>query len=96
MGASFDGHSFRPPRAWRRALRCAGTDLDNQLDAGGPLVDELQNTLYMVLLEPVDDKAVGGKQSQYAAIINGLQGTNPGIELLLGKLCLQHAKALVP
>ncbi len=50
----------------------------------------------MVLLQPVNDKPVRREEAQDLAIIDGLQGANPGIELLLGQLRLQDAKALVP
>ena len=52
--------------------------------------------LHVVLLQPVNDKAIGRQQPQDAAVVNGLQWSNPGVKLLLRELCLQGAKALVP
>jgi len=49
-----------------------------------------------VLAEPIDDKAIRREQAQRGVIIDGLQWSDPGVELLLGKLYLQDAEALVP
>ena len=49
-----------------------------------------------MLLEPVDYKPIGCEKPQNRAIVDGLQGPDPGIELLLRKLRLQDADALVP
>ena len=49
-----------------------------------------------MVLDPIYDKTVWRQQSKDRPVVNGLQGTNPGIELLLGQLRLQDADALVP
>jgi len=49
-----------------------------------------------MLLDPVNNKAIGRKKAQNGAVINGLEGPNPGIKLLFWQLSLQDAKALVP
>jgi hypothetical protein len=50
----------------------------------------------MMLLQPVDHEAVGREQAQDTTVIDGLQGANPGVELLLGKLCFQDSQTLIP
>ena len=58
--------------------------------------DEHQYSLQVMLLQPVNNKAIGCEEPQDVAVIHGLQRANPGVELLLGKLRLKDAEALVP
>ena len=50
----------------------------------------------MVLLQPIDDKPVWREQAQDLAVVDRLQGANPGVELLLGKLRLKDTQTLAP
>jgi len=88
MAGALDRRRFRAFAA-RRCRRCrsrgaARANLDNQLGAPAIFLDELQDSLHMVLLEPVDNKAIWREEPEYAPVIHGLKGPNPGIELLLG------------
>ena len=85
MTGRLDGRGFRAVFARRRRRRRSppGADLYNQLGAAAAFFDELQDSLNMVLLQPVDDKSIRREEAQHAAVIDGLKGPNPGIELLL-------------
>jgi hypothetical protein len=49
-----------------------------------------------VVRNPVDDKAVWGKQTQFIRRFNRLQGPDPGIEILFRQIAFQCPKALFP
>ena len=49
-----------------------------------------------MLLDPVNDEAVWCQQAQYGVPFHRLQGSDPGVELLLRQLRLQDADAFVP
>ena len=72
------------------------TDFNHKLCAATAFFHKLQHPLQVVVLQPVDDKAVGSQQAQDSPVIDRLKRPNPGVELLLGQLGLQDAKALVP
>ena len=49
-----------------------------------------------MLLQPVNDEAVGGEEAQNGAVFDGLKRANPGVEILLGELRLKIADAAIP
>ena len=83
MARSLDARGLRPTAGGCGGRAAARADLNNQLCTAAAFLNQLQNSLNMVLLEPVDDKPVGRQEAKNAAIIDGLQWTNPGIKLLL-------------
>ena len=60
------------------------------------LFHQLENSLQVMLLEPVDDEAIWREQAQRGTFVLGLKRPNPGVELLLRKLRLQNAEAMIP
>jgi hypothetical protein len=46
--------------------------------------------------DPVQDEAVRGEQAQAPVLLDGLQGPNPGVELLLRELSPQMVDATLP
>ena len=61
-------------RRGRRRLygRFSGADLDDDGGAGSGIRHQLFDSAQVVLLQPVDDEAVGGEQAQIAAILDRL------------------------
>ena len=49
-----------------------------------------------VFLDPGDDEAVRGEELQLAIALDGLQGPDPGVELLLGHLAFEMPQTLMP
>ena len=76
--------------------RDSRADLKNHLGLRVGVVDDLENSLQVMALNPVNHKAIRRQKPQHRAIINSLERSNPGVELLLRQLCLQDARALVP
>ena len=89
MGAGLDRRGLWPPvLRWLGTPSAARAHLDKQLSAAPIFRNELQNSLDVMLLEPVNNEAVRCEQTQHFAVVDCLQGANPGVELLLGKLGL--------
>jgi len=59
-------------------------------------LNKLHNPLYVVLLQPVNHEPVWCEQAQHITVVNGLKRANPGVELLLGKLCLEDTQTPIP
>ena len=49
-----------------------------------------------VLVDPVDDVTIGRQQAQPAAVLDGLQRADPGVEVLFRELRFEAAQALIP
>ena len=60
------------------------------------LVDEFADPRRAVLVDPIHDVPVRGEQVQPAAVLDGLQWTDPGVEGLFRKLRLEPAETLMP
>ncbi len=71
-------------------------NFEQQIRLAAAFRHQLENSLQVVLLQPVDDEAIGRQQPQLVTVLDRLQRPNPGVELLLGQLCLQDAKTVVP
>jgi hypothetical protein len=46
--------------------------------------------------DPLEDELIGCQQAQVIAVFDGVQGTYPGVELLLRQLALKTNQALLP
>jgi hypothetical protein len=73
-----------------------GTYLDEELDTGVLRGHNLENSVDVMLLQPVDHEAIGGKQTQDSTVFDGLQRPDPGIKVLLGQLRLKITDATIP
>ena len=80
----------------RRRRRLSRTDFDDDLGSATGGVDQFFYPADVMFVQPIHDETIGCQQFQYGAVFNGLQRANPGIELLLGQLCLEVAHAAVP
>ena len=74
----------------------AGTDLYDNRNRAVLVLEQLQYALYVMFIEPINHKAIRRKQAQGVRGLNGLQRTNPGVELLLWQLRLEFANTVIP
>jgi hypothetical protein len=75
-------------------------------DPGNPVIDrvpaaarqtrDFRDPLGEIVLEPADDKLVRRQQPQCVGLLNGLERTDPGVEVLLGKVALELPDTTVP
>lgn len=72
------------------------TNLDHNLVTATRTIDQFENSFDVMLLQPVDNEAIRGKQFQNTAILYCLKRPNPGIELLLRQFSLEVADAAIP
>ena len=72
------------------------TNLDHNLVSATRIIDQFENSFNVMLLQPVDNEAIRGKQFQNTAILYCLKRSNPGIELLLRQFSLEVADAAIP
>jgi hypothetical protein len=49
-----------------------------------------------MLLQPINDETIWREQPQYTPVLNGVQRSDPGIELLFGQFLLQTDDAAIP
>jgi len=49
-----------------------------------------------MLIQPLNNKSVRRQQLEYPSILDGLERTNPSIELLLRQLCLKVSNTSIP
>ena len=89
MGARLNWRRFGSPARLRSsAAATARPNLDKQLRSASVFFNKLQNSLCVMLFDPVNHKAVRCQQTQHISVIDGLKRADPGIELLLGKVSL--------
>ena len=81
---------------FRHWIALPGSDFDNQASGCAVLGEDPVDPLHVVLVQPVDDETVRGKEAQGVGVFISLQGTNPGVELVFRQLGLQLANATVP
>jgi hypothetical protein len=62
----------------------------------GNRIYEFGNSISDVLVDPVHYESVGRQQSQNATVLDGLQRTNPRVELLLGQFNFQLSQTALP
>ena len=79
----------------RRQLVAARTDLETHARAARSAgdADEFFDAREEVFFDPGDDEAVRSKELQLAIALDGLQRSDPGVELLLGtslSRCRRH------
>ncbi len=79
-----------------RGRRLPRTNLDYDFAGATRTVDQFENSFNIVLLQPVDNEAIRGKQFQNTAIFYCLKRSDPGIELLLRQFSLEVADAAIP
>jgi hypothetical protein len=75
-----------------------GSHIQHQIRdfALGEGLHQLLDARQGVLPQPFDDIPVRRQQPQLSIVLNGLQGTHPGIELLHREFALEHAQTAIP
>ncbi len=58
--------------------------------------EQSMNLIEVMIAHPVENEAIGSKQSEATFIQLGLQGSQPGIEVLRRNLFLQGSETLLP
>ena len=52
--------------------------------------------IHIMLIQPLNNKSVRRQQPEHPSILDGLERTNPSIELLLRQLCLKVSNTSIP
>ena len=90
----FNGNRF-DGRAWRRRFAATHLEEDREIRRGTGF-DEFVYSVNTVIVDPIDDKPVGGQKPKRGTVFDGVQRSNPGVELLLGQIRAKLADAAVP